>query len=105
MLLPDNFLPEYETAFSQLNDEAHQVIQHWPNALKEQLKLVLTLSQFITDSLSQDHDLVQMLPNMMLENQRCESYREKLSELLKVAMMKIVGLGYCASLGEEKWSI
>lgn len=83
MLLPDNFLPEYETAFSQLNDEAHQVIQHWPNALKEQLKLVLTLSQFVTDSLSQDHDLVQMLPNMMLENQRCESYREKLSELLK----------------------
>jgi len=82
MLFPDGFLLEYETAFSQLHEDTCQIIEKWPDDLKYELKRVLTLSQFVVESFNKDIELVKILPEMLADSGRCESYRVRLAEWL-----------------------
>lgn len=82
MQLPDNFLLEYQSAYSQLNDDSHRLIAAWSEPLKVELKRVLALSKFVSESLAQDVELVRTLPDMLSGNERCHTYRERLATLL-----------------------
>ncbi|MDC5807726.1 bifunctional [glutamate--ammonia ligase]-adenylyl-L-tyrosine phosphorylase/[glutamate--ammonia-ligase] adenylyltransferase [Vibrio europaeus] len=60
-----------------------QALNSWPTDLKEQLGYVTGLSKFISQTLISDDELVQALPAMLVEESRCEQYRQRLSQLLE----------------------
>ncbi|MDB1122965.1 bifunctional [glutamate--ammonia ligase]-adenylyl-L-tyrosine phosphorylase/[glutamate--ammonia-ligase] adenylyltransferase [Vibrio algarum] len=83
MHLPENFLSEYQSAYSQFNDDSQLLIEKWPELRQSELKRVIALSQFVTDSLCQDDELVQILPDMLEKKERCSTYRDRLATLLQ----------------------
>jgi glutamate-ammonia-ligase adenylyltransferase len=92
MNLPENLVSEFELAFGQLNEQFYPIIELWPEELQLDLKRVLALSQFVTESLSQDESLVNAMPEMMSENSRCDKYRENLALLLESCNDETCGL-------------
>lgn len=83
MHLPENFLSEYQSAYSQFNDDSQRLIEKWPELRQSELKRVIALSQFVTESLCQDDELVQILPDMLEKKERCSTYRDRLATLLQ----------------------
>ncbi|MDV7104538.1 bifunctional [glutamate--ammonia ligase]-adenylyl-L-tyrosine phosphorylase/[glutamate--ammonia-ligase] adenylyltransferase [Vibrio sp. TH_r3] len=83
MQLPDHLLSEYKTSYAQISEEGQCVIQSWSESMRENLKRVVILSQFVCESLGQDVELIQLLPQMLTEESRAELYRERLAALLE----------------------
>ncbi|KJY82171.1 bifunctional glutamine-synthetase adenylyltransferase/deadenyltransferase [Vibrio galatheae] len=77
MQLPQTLTSISHSALESLSQS--ETLNHWPEALKQQLSYVAGLSQFITDTLGSDEVLLHDLPAMLDEPSRYENYRERLA--------------------------
>ncbi len=82
MQLPAQLTTQVDPHLSQLLEQHQATFDKWPEALQSQLRYVCTLSQFVCETLQRDEALVDQLPSMLAQEERCQSYRERLAALL-----------------------
>ncbi|UUM31038.1 bifunctional [glutamate--ammonia ligase]-adenylyl-L-tyrosine phosphorylase/[glutamate--ammonia-ligase] adenylyltransferase [Vibrio japonicus] len=80
MQLPESLIPISQAALEPLNES--DILANWPETLRVKLNYVAGLSRFIAETMKTDEHLLQAFPDMVEEQSRCHSYRERLAELL-----------------------
>ena len=80
MQLPDNLACVSQSALELLYE--HNAIGLWPEHRREQLNYIAGLSKFVVDSLHQDQNLQQQLPEMLEQPSRHQEYRARLGKCL-----------------------
>ncbi|MYM60903.1 bifunctional [glutamate--ammonia ligase]-adenylyl-L-tyrosine phosphorylase/[glutamate--ammonia-ligase] adenylyltransferase [Vibrio sp. OCN044] len=80
MQLPDNLACVSQSALDPLYE--HNAIGLWPEHRREQLSYIAGLSKFVVDSLHQDQNLQQQLPEMLEQPSRHQEYRSRLGKCL-----------------------
>ncbi|PWI31996.1 bifunctional [glutamate--ammonia ligase]-adenylyl-L-tyrosine phosphorylase/[glutamate--ammonia-ligase] adenylyltransferase [Vibrio albus] len=92
MSLPEILQAEATAAFNQLNPQAQQSIQTWPEFRLEQLHQVLGLSVFIREAFNRNATLAEELPAMLEKTDRAEGYRRELKQRLDSCPDEATGL-------------
>ncbi|WP_341659633.1 bifunctional [glutamate--ammonia ligase]-adenylyl-L-tyrosine phosphorylase/[glutamate--ammonia-ligase] adenylyltransferase [Vibrio sp.] len=80
MQLPHSLVCVSQNALESLKE--HDAIGLWPEHMREQLKYISGLSQFVVDSLQQDLNLQKQLPEMLEQPSRHQEYRTRLAKSL-----------------------
>ena len=91
MLLPENLQAEATNALNKLNQSQQDLIQLWSLERREQLRRVVTLSNFVLDALNRDEELCQLLPGMLDKACCSDGYRSDLKAQLANCTDEVVG--------------
>lgn len=89
MQLPQQLAPISHAALESLFES--DALSHWSESTLQQLRYIAGLSKFVADTLSSDERLQQLLPEMLISESRCESYRERLAEQLAACSDEMQG--------------
>lgn len=80
--IDDALKAQAEKAYQRFSDPIQQIIQGWPEPLRNELWRVLALSDFIQDALARDEALCRELPRLLQVSDRAAGYRSELAQQL-----------------------
>ncbi|OIQ23375.1 bifunctional [glutamate--ammonia ligase]-adenylyl-L-tyrosine phosphorylase/[glutamate--ammonia-ligase] adenylyltransferase [uncultured Vibrio sp.] len=80
MSLPEQLISIADSAFETLMTNA--AFESWPTTRLDELKTIVGLSPFISESLQRDEGLITALPSMLESSSRDADYRSRLKALL-----------------------